>query len=360
MLALNDGRNEAFHLLVGSHLVRAVRRTREIGLHGGPSGPDSGPMQTGPTLTVRAARTDDAPQICELLNTIDTIEIGAPETDLHTVEADLTHPEVELAHDSWLAFEEDRLVAYALVWSDSGGERVDMDHYVLPDHQAAGERLLDLAEERCRRIAGDQGATRAVVHLHLNRRPTIDTTLLRRRGWRTVRRYQVMLRDLTPHQERLPEPPAGVTLRPCTDEADRRRAHALVEETFAEHFDHQPRTYEQWLDDIDAARLDWSLVWIAAVEGTGDAAVLLSRNDRAGMGWVRNLGVLKAARGRGLGGHLLRHAFGVYAALGRDRLGLGVDTLNESGALRLYEAHGMRLHYAVDTWEVTLPVTAAG
>ncbi|MFF8289631.1 GNAT family N-acetyltransferase [Streptomyces sp. NPDC016309] len=314
-------------------------------------------MQTGPTLTVRAARTEDAPQICELLNTIDTIEIGAPETDLHTVEADLTHPEVDLAHDSWLALDDaGRLLAYALTWDDSGGERIDMDHYVLPDQQAAGETLLAAAEERARAKARANGAARAVVHLHLNQRPTTDTGILTRRGWHTVRRYQVMVRDLTPHQDPLPEPPAGVTLRPCTDEADRRRAHALVEETFAEHFDHQPRPYERWLDDIDAEHLDWSLVWIAAVEGLGDAAVLLSRNDRAGMGWVRNLGVREAARGRGLGGHLLRHAFGVYAALGRDTLGLGVDTLNKSGALRLYEAHGMRLHYAVDTWEVTLPV----
>lgn len=313
-------------------------------------------MQTGPTMTVRAARTEDAPQICELLNTIDTIEIGAPETDPHSVEADLVHPEVDLEQDSWLAFEGDRLVAYALMWDESGAERINIDHYVLPDHQAAGERLLEAAEERCRAKARANGAPRAVVHLHLNQRPTTDTVILARRGWRTVRRYQVMVRNLTPHHDPLPEPPAGVTLRACTDEADRRRAHALVEETFAEHFDHQPRAYEQWLDDLDAARLDWSLVWIASVEGVGDAAVLLTRNDRSGMGWVRNLGVVKAARGRGLGGHLLRHAFGVYAALGRDTLGLGVDTLNESGALRLYEAHGMRLHYAVDTWEVTLPV----
>ncbi|QGV82243.1 GNAT family N-acetyltransferase [Streptomyces ficellus] len=314
-------------------------------------------MQTGPTETVRAARTEDAPQICELLNTIDTIEIGAPETDLHTVEADLVHPEADLPHNSWLAFDHDRLVAYALLWDDSGAERIDIDHYVLPDHQAAGERLLELAEERARDKARQNGAAQAVVHLHLNQRPTTDTAILTRRGWHTVRRYQVLVRDLSPEADPVPEPPAGVTLRACTDEADRRRAHALLEETFAEHFDHQARTYEQWLDDIDAARADWSLVWIATVDGLGDAAVLVTRNDRTGMGWVRNLGVRKAARGQGIGGHLLRHAFGVYAALGRDTLGLGVDVLNESGALRLYEAHGMRLHYAVDTWEVTLPVT---
>jgi len=313
-------------------------------------------MQSGPMLAVRAARADDAPEICALLNAIDTIEIGRPETDLHTVEGDLTHPEVDLAHDSWLAFADGRLVAYTLLWDDSGAERIDIDHYVLPAHQAAGERLLGLAEERARARAGENGARQAVVHLQLNQEPTTDTTLLAGRGWRRVRRYQVMIRALSPQHDPVPPLPTGVTLRDCTDESDRRRAHALCQETFAEHFDHQHRTYEQWLDDLDAARMDWSLVWIASLEGSGDAAVLLSQNDRATMAWVPNVGVRKEARGRGIGGYLLRHAFGEYARRGRDTLGLGVDTLNESGALRLYEAHGMRMHFAVDTWEVTLAV----
>jgi mycothiol synthase len=312
-------------------------------------------MHAGSIVTVRAATTDDAPLIFDLLNAIDTIEIGRPETDLHTVEADLAHAEVDLEQDSWLAFEADRLVAYALVWDDSGADRIDADHYVLPDHQAAGERLLELAEERARARAGANGAAQASVHLHLNQKPTTDTAMLEARGWRRVRRYHVMERPLSAQADPVPEPPAGVTLRDCTAEADRRRAHELVQETFAAHFDHQKRTYEQWLEDIDGARLDWSLVWIASLDGADDAAVLLSRNNRASMGWVHNLGVRKEARGRGLGGYLLRHAFGVYARLGRDKLGLGVDTLNESGALRLYEAHGMLTHYAVDTWEVTLP-----
>ncbi|MFC4607925.1 hypothetical protein ACFO9E_08855 [Streptomyces maoxianensis] len=58
---------------------------------------------------------------------------------------------------------------------------------------------------------------------------------------------------------------------------------------------------------------------------------------------------------------LLRHACGVYAARGRDTIGPAVDGGNETGALRLYEAHGMACHFAVDTWVVTVPTgTAAG
>ncbi|MGG8410605.1 GNAT family N-acetyltransferase [Streptomyces sp. 12297] len=305
-------------------------------------------------LTVRPAGPGDAADICALLNAVDLIEIGRPETDLHEVEADLRHPEMDLARDSWLAFEGGRLVAYAALWCDGEPGRIDTDHYVLPAHQDAGERLLALVEARARERARADGAALAVLHLNLNTAPTFETRRLTARGWRRVRRHQVMARPLSPAADPLPVPPPGLTLRDCRAEEDRQRAHALVEETFAEHFDHTPRSYRQWLDDLDAVHLDWSLVWIASLAGHGDAAVMLSRDDRAAMGWVRNLGVRKELRGRGIASHLLRHAFGVYAARGRDTLGLGVDTLNETGALALYEAHGMHLHYAVDTWEATL------
>ncbi|MGW7439646.1 GNAT family N-acetyltransferase [Streptomyces sp. NPDC054849] len=303
------------------------------------------------TLTVRPAGPGDAADICALLNAVDVLEIGRPETDLGTVESDLNAPNVDLATDSWLAFEGGRLVAYALVWADSGPGRVDGDHYVLPGHREAAVRLLEHMEARARELAAGPG----VLRLQLNVKPTLDLSLLTGRGYRTIRHYQVMTRSLSPAADRPPAPPAGLTLRHCgDDEADRRRAHALVEETFAAHFGHVDRPYETWLDHIDGRKLDWSLVWIASLPGHGDAGVLLTRDDRTSMGWVSHIGVRKDVRGRGLGGFLLRHGFAAYAARGRDTLGLGVDTRNETGALALYEAHGMGLHYAVDTWELPL------
>ncbi|MFI0263662.1 GNAT family N-acetyltransferase [Streptomyces sp. NPDC017056] len=313
------------------------------------------PMAPPPGLTVRPAALEDAAAICALLNEVDLLEIGRPDTDLHLVRKDLKHPEVDLEHDSWLMFDGDRLIAYGLLWDESGGERIDMDHYTLPGRPLGALHLFDLMEARAVERAAANGAARAVVHLHLNTRPTMDLHGLRGRGWRAVRRYNVMHRRLSTTTDRVAEPPPGVTLRPCLTEPDRRRAHALFQETFAGHFDFQPRTYEQWLDDIDADSADWSLVWIAHVEGDGDVAALYSRNDREAMAWISRLGVLSRVRGQGLGGHLLRHAFGSYAALGRDRIGLGVDTDNGSGALALYERHGMTLDYAVDVWELILP-----
>ncbi|MEV2216064.1 GNAT family N-acetyltransferase [Streptomyces sp. NPDC050997] len=303
---------------------------------------------------LRPATLADAPAITDLLNEIDRIEIGQDETDLRTVEADLKNPETNLDQDSWLAFYGRRLVAYGLLWDESRGERVDVDHYVLPDHQRAGELILEAMETRALRRALDNGATRAVVHLHLNARPALDTALLRGRGWSVVRRYHVLRRELRPAADPVPRVPAGVRVRPCAVEADRARVHELYQASFAEHFDFQPRTYQQWSHDIDAEGLDWSLVWIAATEDLGDVGFLIARDDRAAMGWIRSLGVVPAARGRGLGGLLLRHAFAAFAARGRDTAGLGVDTSNATGAPELYARHGMGVHYAVDTWETTL------
>ncbi|WP_197371463.1 GNAT family N-acetyltransferase, partial [Streptomyces clavuligerus] len=309
-------------------------------------------------LTIRPAVPDDAPMVCRLLNAVDLIEIGREETDLVSVQADLTHPEAALAENSWLALRDGEPVGYGLLWDDSGAERIDMDQYVLPDHQDVADRLFELMEAQAVRRAGANGAERAVVHLHLHARPTVDTALLLRRGWSAVRRHHVLTRPLDPAADRVPVLPDGLALRACHTEEDRRRAHALLQESFAEHYDHQPRSYERWLGDLGEL-IDWSLVWLVSLDGRGDAAAAVTSNHREAHGWINNLGVRAEFRGRGIAGLLLRHAFGVYAELGRDTIGLGVDTDNATGALRLYEGHGMGVHYAVDTWEVALPVPAA-
>lgn len=309
-------------------------------------------------LTVRPARLDDAPAVCALLNEVDVLEVGRPETDLHTVEADLRQPEADLAHNSWLAVTDDGTpVAYGLLWDESYAERIDVDHYVLPGHQDAGLRLLARMETRAAAKAAANGAPRAVVHLNLNSAPTTDTALLEARGWRIVRRHHVLTLTVAPDTA-APVPPPGVRLRDCTAEPDRRRAHDLLQHAMSGHFDFQPTSYETWRADPANANLDWSLVWLAHVDGLGDVGALLARNDREAMGWIPTLGVLPDARGRGLGGLLLRHAFAAFAERGRDVVGLGVDTANESGAPALYERHGMSVYFAVHTWEITLP--AAG
>lgn len=305
---------------------------------------------------MRPATTEDASIIRGLINVIDTIETGTPEMELDEVLHDLSRRGTDPATDSWLAFDADgRLVAYALLCDEFGSERINVDHYVLPGHQAEGERLIDLMTDRARAAAAANGVPEAVVHLNLTTEPTLDTSLLTVRGWRTIRRFNVLTRPVSAEADPTPEPPPGVRLRTCEAEADRRAAHAVLQSSFSSHFDHHELTYEQWLALFGDELFDWSLVWLAAVDGIGDAGVLHGRNDREAMGWVRSLGVLEAGRGRGIGSLLLRTAFAEFARRGRDTVGLGVDTANVTDALRLYEGLGMARHYAIDTWELRTP-----
>ncbi|MEV7211501.1 GNAT family N-acetyltransferase [Kitasatospora cineracea] len=307
-------------------------------------------------MAVRPAVAEDAAAVCVLLNRVDELEIGQAGTELDEVESELRGEGVDLEKDSWLLHDADgRLVGYGLVRDRSGGERIDLDQYLLPGQLAGGLHLFDLMEARAVELARRNGAGRAVLHLLLNAEPTTDTGAMRERGWGPVRRHHALRRDVSPETDPLPAPPAGVRLRDCTQKADRRTAHRLYQRTFAEHYDFKPRSYEQWLADIHADSVDWTRVWVAEMDGLGDVAVLRTGVRLPTLAWAFTIGVLPEARGRGLGGYLLRHFFAVHAADGRPAVGLGVDTENATGAPELYRKHGMEVDFSVDTWALVLP-----
>lgn len=106
-----------------------------------------------PTST-RPATPADAVAVTALMNRVDELEIGRPETDLRTVLADLEHPDTDLERDSWLVLDGERLLAYGLLWDPSGGERIDVDLYALPSHRAETERILAAMEARALEKAG--------------------------------------------------------------------------------------------------------------------------------------------------------------------------------------------------------------
>ena len=66
-------------------------------------------------------------------------------------------------------------------------------------------------------------------------------------------------------------------------------------------------------------------------------------DNEPGLAWVRILGVLPKFRQRGLAQALLRHTFAEYAGRGLERVGLGVDAENPTGAVRVYERAGMHV-----------------
>ena len=310
-------------------------------------------------MPVRAATIADASAIRSLVNEVDLVDAGDGGYSVEEMEGDLRRA-ADLARDSWLAFDGDRLVAYAVLWPASNGTRLDVDHYVLRDAVPAGIHLLDLLTARAAEIAADApDAKEAELHLALTPESILAVHALPARGWRNVRRHHVLTRRLTPGAGVPPVLPDDVRIRAAVSPADQAVAYRLVQDTFAGHFGFEPTPYAEWRTRMDADHRDWSLTWIASrVDAAGrpvDVGVLVGHNDREAAGWVQNLGTVAAARGSGVATLLLRTAFAEFAQRGRRAVGLGVDTENVHNALRFYTAQGFELQFAADTWRLVVP-----
>jgi ribosomal protein S18 acetylase RimI-like enzyme len=69
---------------------------------------------------------------------------------------------------------------------------------------------------------------------------------------------------------------------------------------------------------------------------------------------VAAIGVRRPWRGRGLGRALLLHTFAEFQRRGVNRISLGVDTQNPTGATKLYESVGMRVELEDAVFEKAL------
>lgn len=154
-------------------------------------------------------------------------------------------------------------------------------------------------------------------------------------GFRLVTEVLEMAVELCPP---LPEPdfPAGVRLRLFDPERDAGDVHACLVEAFAGS-DERVAPYEEWRPWLlGDPSYDPALVFVADAGG-----------EVAGMaqcwteGFVKDLAVRPAYRGRGLGEGLLRAVFAEFARRGVARVRLKVDAGNPTGAVRLYLRAGM-------------------
>jgi len=170
------------------------------------------------------------------------------------------------------------------------------------------------------------------------------------RGYRLTRSSYTMEIDLdAAPQATLPD---GLALRSYRDD-DLETLRAALNESFKDDWhwhEISPSNFNEFY--LKQRNYDPSL-WLLAWDGDELAGFVLATPERVGdpeLGWIGTLGVRPAWRRRGLGEALLRAAFAELFARGRRRVGLGVDTENVTGALRLYERVGMRPILQNDNW----------
>lgn len=218
------------------------------------------------------------------------------------------------------------------------------------------EVLMDRIEARAREHAALTAECAATLDVFALESAPDKTAPFVARGYCKVREFVRMRIDL---EAGLKEPawPPGVTVRPFRPGTDDAAVREAMQEAFVEHFRATRLSLEDWRAFLSGnPRFDpalWSVSW--AGERVVGACLSFFYPDRR-TGYVDELGVLRAWRGRGLGTALLLRAFADLRALFALSAILCVDTRNATGALRVYEAAGMRRQWQTDVYTERVPV----
>lgn len=299
--------------------------------------------------------TDADPEaISELINACSLAEIGAPVATPELIRSNWVMPGFDRARHARAVVDSEGALAAYLEYANTEPPYTVPAAFsmVHPDHagRGIGTAQLRLIESWARADLGmAPPEARVVLRAWANHQAGASRALLEAEGFEPVRAFYKMLIDL----DAPPAPPVwpeGVRRRAYDPERDSRSVHAAMNAAFADHWDAHDIPYDEWLlvhrraDNYDPT------LWFLAVPAAGpDGGILGAALCRPqeytdpDLGWISQLFVRADWRRRGLGQALLRQAFGVYHARGKQRVGLTVDADNLSGAARLYEAVGMRV-----------------
>jgi mycothiol synthase len=231
--------------------------------------------------------------------------------------------------------------------------RFFVDLRILPTESGreVGSALLDVLEAR----SAEPALPDATIRLFLPSTHEPAARLAHERGYEPFRHSFQMRIEF---DGELPEPewPDGLSVRTFVAGRDDEAVHAAHQESFSDHFEHAHWPYESWRQWAFIESFDPTLWWVAE-DGDDIAGVCLARIEGyAGpdLGWIHVLGVRRPWRRRGLGRALLLHAFSELRTRGKRGVGLGVDGLNTTGAVRLYENAGMHVARRFDQFKKPL------
>ena len=196
-------------------------------------------------------------------------------------------------------------------------------------------------------------------------------------GFERVRTWWQMTRPVTPDEVGLTGDPdcweqGGVTFRRVRraggglpDESDLREVHEVLEGAFVDHFNHHEETFEEFVHRLrEDPGHRWDHWWLAELTdgdvpqpvGTALVGTVAEGTSGPAGSYVSYLGVLEAARGRGVAKGLLRTIIADAAGRGRDRVGLGVDPDSPTGAAGLNTSMGWTTKYVTESWHRDVPV----
>jgi mycothiol synthase len=307
-------------------------------------------------LAIRPATHDDWPAIARIVNAARRAD-GADEVrSAESIASE--YAALVVGRDAVIAAIDGSPVGYAV------GELVERDGVLTGELTGAvdpAHRRRGIGRALLRHAGGSVAARMAVDPRpmpHELRSYALDTetgliAMLAAEGFAPIRFGFEMRRPLT---GRLPTHPLplGLELRPVV-EADHRAVIDANEEAFLDHWGHRPATetdFREMLYGPEATPELWCVAWDGdQVAGVVMNAIYHDENEQLGVrrGWLDKVSVRRPWRGLGLAKALCCASLRVLREQGMDEAWLGVDGLNPTGAVRLYD--GLGFHVAKG-WKV--------
>jgi mycothiol synthase len=296
--------------------------------------------------TLRNATMDDLQAVVQLVYDVcehdgDT-DIAYSEEELREVWED---PNLEISTDTWVVTNADsKVVGYEEFYNKSQHASLLGDGYVHPEYmgKGIGTILLRALETRAREeIEKAAPELRVFIQNGMSIEDTVAREMHENEGYQPIRffwRMEIEL-DKTPAAPVFPE---SIKLRPFNKDAHAKLVHDAHIEAFHDHWGFTPIPHEEWKRRmIKTSEYDPEL-WFIAWDGDEIAGYAINRY-RNGKGWVSILGVRTPWRKLGLGLALLQKSFEAFCQRGTNKISLGVDAANPTGATRLYERAGMKV-----------------
>jgi mycothiol synthase len=311
------------------------------------------PSITG--YTWRPARLEDAEAILQLLLAVEAFDQRGSVPLLDDILRNLEDPEINLETDTLLGLTpEGQVIASGAALVPLVGETeyiAFLSGEIHPQHRTRGlgGALLTWMEARSRQIL----ATRPKNLPHCLRISCHDflkdrIALFEQHGFQHVRSMYRMRRYFSQPIPTI-DLPEGITLRLWSPDLDRATFEAF-NEAFRDHWGVAPlpeQIWQMWFTGHPHFRPDLSRL---AMEGDQLVGFCLNKvhveqNQAIGIqeGWIEEVGVLRPWRKRGIATALLCESMHAFKAAGLEAAGLGVDTENLTGALRIYERLGFEV-----------------
>jgi ribosomal protein S18 acetylase RimI-like enzyme len=170
-------------------------------------------------------------------------------------------------------------------------------------------------------------------------------------GFKLARKFSVMTADLATLPSGIGEN-SEVELKPLRKDSDEdlEMLNWLQNESFKEHFNHQPNPIEWTTYFVRKDPFFTIQEWVFAMlngnhvgfVGTGiEESYNKARNAK--VGWIMSIGVLKSYRQTGIGTKLISQGMNLLKRTGMTQARLAVDDWNVTKAIQLYEKVGFKV-----------------